>query len=740
MLARSNYRPVRVLNLSRRDFLKLGLSSSAGLTLAIYTPSLLAESSSGPGHSANEIPQVEIKKPDAFIRIDTDNTITIIVKHIEFGQGTFTGLPTLVAEELDADWAQIRVQHAPLDVSLYNNLNWGPVQGTGGSSAIANSYYQMRYAGATVRAMLLNAASEQWHINKEDISIVKGQIKNNRSGQIVSFGDLAMAAAKQAIPKKVGLKKHRDFEFIGRDVARKDCAEKINGTAIFTQDIKLPDMLVAVVAHPPKIGLKLKQFDATRAEKVKGVKKIYAISTGVVVLATDFWPAHKARQLLDISWDETDIFKKSSQEILYQYKQLAKTAGLVARNQGNIQSAFKKNNANIITANYEFPYLAHAALEPMNCVIQLAKDSCELWYGAQIPSLDARVVADITGLSVDKIKINTVYAGGSFGRRANPQSDYVAEAANIAKHADTSAAIKMIWTREDDMHAGYYRPLNYHQLTASHDGKGNITAWHHRIVGQSIMKGTGFEAGLISNGIDSTSVEGAVDIPYDIANLHVDLHTTDSPITVQWWRSVGHTHTAFSTETFLDEIAFNINKDPLQLRRELLQNHPRHLAVLELVAKKSKWGTALNEGRGRGVAVHKSFNSYVAEVAEVTVKKDGTFRVDKVFIAIDCGVAVNPDVIRAQMEGGTSYGLSAVFASQITIKDGLVEQSNFDDYEVLRINQMPDVEVFIVDSDEDPTGVGEPATPPIAPAVQNAIAAATGKFHHTLPLPKNIMQ
>ena len=374
----------------------------------------------------------------------------------------------------------------------------------------------------------------------------------------------------------------------------------------------------------------------------------------------------------------------------------------------------------------------------MNCVIQLNSDSCELWYGSQTQSGDQFAVAQTVGLPPEKVKINTLFAGGSFGRRANPSSDYVVEAAHIAKASKLSTPIKLVWTREDDTLSGYYRPLNYHELGAAVDEDGNITAWQHRIVGQSILTGTAFEEMLVKDGIDSTSVEGAANLPYSIPNMHVDLHSPKLPVPIQWWRSVGHTHTAFSTEVFLDEIAHKINKDPVELRRELLKKHPRHLGVLNLAAEKANWGTALAKNKGRGIAVHKSFNSYVAEVAEVTVNENGTYSVDKVTIAVDCGIAINPDVIRAQMEGGMGYGLCTVLSSEITLKDGYVEQNNFDGYQVLRMNQMPEVEVHIVDSNENPTGVGEPGTPPIAPAVINAIAAATGKFYRNLPLPSKL--
>ncbi len=727
-----------LVNESRRTFLKLGVVAGTGLTLGVYFRQAVAEeAASGPGHSVAATPEFNVKDPSAFVRINADNTVTVISKHIEFGQGTYTGLSTLVAEELDADWSQVRVESAPADAAIYNNLNWGPVQGTGGSSAIANSFYQMRYAGAAARNMLKSAAAQKWNVPVDSLSVTRGIVAHQDSSRSATFGELAEIAAEQAVPEKVTLKEKKDFVLIGKHVPRVDSISKSNGTAIFTQDIQLPDLLTALIAHPPKFGAVVKSFDADKAMAVKGVRKVVQVHSGVAVIAKDFWTAKKARDLLQIEWDESNAYTKSTDEIFAEYKQLAQKPGAVAFTTGDTNNALSKADK-VLKAEFQFPFLAHAALEPMNCVVQVKKDSCELWYGAQVQTGDLHAVAAIVDLPPEKIKINTLLAGGSFGRRANPKSDYVVEAAAIAKASSLSVPIKLVWTREDDMHAGYYRPLNYHQLQAGIDKAGNITAWHQRIVGQSILTGTAFESMLVIDGIDSTSVEGAKDLPYGIPNQLVDLHSPTLPVPIQWWRSVGHTHTAFSTETFLDEIAHTIKKDPVQLRRELLTEHPRHLGVLNLVAKKSNWSKPLGSNRGKGVAVHKSFDSYVAQVAEVTVHENREFTVDKVYIAVDCGIAVNPDVIRAQMEGGMGYGLSAVLSSAITLKNGAVEQSNFDGYQVLRMNQMPEVEVHIVESEENRAGVGEPGTPPIAPAVINAIAAATGKFYHSLPLPRTI--
>jgi isoquinoline 1-oxidoreductase subunit beta len=723
---------IRIVNLSRRDFLKAG----AGLTLGAMAPGVWAQMA-GPGRAGGETVATGTFEPNAFVRIGADNTVTVIVKHLEMGQGTYTGLPTLVAEELDADWNQIRVQGAPADAGRYNNLFWGPAQGTGGSTAIANSYEQMRKAGATARAMLVSAAAQRWNVAPESLTVARGTVLHKASGRRASFGALAADAAKMPIPADPKLKEPKQFVHIGKRVPRTDSRAKCTGTATFTQDVKLPGMLTAVVAHPPRFGAKVKSFDAAKAKAVKGVTDVVAIPQGVAVLAADFWTAKKGRDALAVEWDETGAFKLGTAEIMAEYRKLAATPGASARKEGDVNGALA-GAAKTLEAAYEFPYLAHAAMEPMNCVVKLGTDACEVWNGHQFQTVDQAAVARVVGLKPEQVSLHTLYAGGSFGRRANPASDYLVEAAAVAKAINGRAPVKLVWTREDDMRAGYYRPMNFHALKAGLDAQGNIVAWHHRIVGQSILTGTAFESMLVKNGIDATSVEGASNLPYAIANLDVELHTPKMGVPVQWWRSVGSTHTAFSTEIFLDELAAAGGKDPYELRRALLGKHPRHKGVLELAAQRAGWGKPLAPAkgarRGRGIAVHESFNSFVAQVAEVTVRKDGSLKVDRVVCAVDCGVAVNPEVIRAQMEGGIVYGLTAALHGAITLKDGVVEQSNYHDYAPLRMNEMPRVEVHIVPSAEKPTGVGEPGVPPIAPAVANAIFAATGKRLRNLPL------
>ncbi len=657
------------------------------------------------------------------------------------GQGVFTGLPTLVAEELDAAWSQVRATGAPADAKLYNNLLWGPAQGTGGSTAMANSFEQYRQAGAAARAMLVAAAAEQWKVPADSVQVKNGVVFH-ANGKKASFGELADAAGRQPVPTAIKLKDAKDFVFIGKHVPRTDARAKSNGTAIFTQDFKLPDMLTAVVAHAPRFGQKLKSFDSSAVTTVPGVRFVVEVPTGVAVLATTFWAAKKGRDALKLVWDDTSGFKGTSADMMADYKKLAATPGKPARNDGDAAKAIA-GAAKRLDATFEFPYLAHAAMEPMNCVVKLTTSSCDIWNGEQFQTGDQMAVAKYTGLKPDQVRLNMLFAGGSFGRRASATSDYVLEAVSIAvaltQAGKPGIPVKMVWTREDDMKGGYYRPMYLHALQAGIDAAGNITGWQHRIVGQSILTGSAFESMMVKDGVDMTSVEGASSLPYAIPDLAVDLHSPRFGVPVLWWRSVGSTHTAFSTETFIDELATAAGKDPVAFRRALLGKHARHLATLDLVADKAGWSKPLAAGkpgekRGRGVAVHESFGTVVAQVAEVSVDKDGKYTVDRVVCAVDCGLAVNPDVVRAQMEGGIGFGLSAAMSGRITLKDGVVEQSNFHDYPVLRINEMPAIEVHIVPSTAKPSGVGEPATPVIAPAVANALAMATGKRIRTLPI------
>ena len=726
---------IRIENLSRRDFLKQG----GGLTLALVLPGVAAAAGAGPG-IAGTAPVVSGDfSPNAFVRIGSDDTVTVIAKHLEMGQGTYTGLATLVAEELDADWSRVVVEGAPADAGRYNNLFWGPAQGTGGSTAIANSFMQLRQAGAAARAMLVTAAAARWQVSAGDIVVRDGVLSHAASGRAARFGELAEAAAGLPVPAAPMLKDPSAFRLIGRHLPRKDSLAKTTGKAMFTQDVRLPGMLVAVVAHAPRFGATVRAVGDARTRALPGVVEVVRIPSGVAVLARDTWSARKGRDALEIEWDERAAWRGSSDALYARYRELAATAGAVARREGDAEAELGKA-ATVIEAEFMLPFLAHAAMEPMNCVIRLDKEGCEVWNGEQFQTGDQHALAALFGLKPEQVRLNMLYAGGSFGRRANPHSDYLLEAGQIVKAIDGRAPVKLVWMREDDMRAGHYRPLYLHRIRAALDRAGRPLAWSQRIVGQSIITGTAFESVMVKDGIDATSVEGATNLPYAVPNLQVELHTTNAEVKVpvQWWRSVGSSHTGFATEVFLDELAAAAGTDPVDYRLALLEAHPRHAAVLRLVADKAGWKTPLapREGvrRGRGVALHESFNTIVAQVAEVSLTADGSYTVDRVVCALDCGVAVNPDVIRAQMEGGIGFALTAALAGEITFDDGKVVQSNFHDYTMLRINQMPKIEVHIVPSAEKPTGVGEPGVPPLAPALVNALFAAGGKRIRRLPI------
>jgi isoquinoline 1-oxidoreductase beta subunit len=712
------------LQATRRDVLKGGVA----LTVAIGLPQAATAKT-----ASEASPKGGVLEPGAFIRVGADDTVTVLSKHLEMGQGVYTGLATIVAEELDADWTKILVEGAPADAKLYNNSAFGPMQGTGGSTSIANSFDQLRKAGATARTMLVTAAAQRWAVPASEITVSNGVVAHKASKHSARFGELVADAAKLPVPTDVKLKDPSTFTRIGKDAARVDAKAKSTGTATFTQDVKLPGMLTAAVVHPPRFGAKVKSFDATKAKAIKGVKSVVAYETparsGVAVLATDFWTAKKGAEALTIEWDESAAFKRSSADIFAEYRELARKPGESARKDGDVDKAFA-TAAKIIEATYEFPFLAHASMEPLNCVVRIGANECEVWNGEQFQTVDQAAVAKIVGVPPANVKLNQLFAGGSFGRRANFLSDYLLDAAALTKAAGVSEPVKMVWTRENDMRGGFYRPMYLHTLRAGLDRQGKIIAWQHHIVGQSIMNG-GFNQ---KGPIDPTSVEGASNLPYDIPNLSVELHTTKLQVPIQWWRSVGSTHTAFATECFLDDIARETKQDPYAFRRALLsEKHARHRAVLDLVAEKSGWKQPRGKDEIWGLAVHESFNTVVAQVAQL--KRNGSaLKLEKVVCAVDCGLAVNPNIVKMQMESGIGYGLAAALTGAITVKDGIVEQGNFDDYPVLRMNQMPAIETHILPSTNKPSGVGEPGTPVIAPALANALALANGKSVRSLPL------
>ncbi len=709
---------------SRRDFVRVSVAVGGGLLVAVGCKPADKGAAVGAGAGGGTF------EPNAFIRIDGSGNVTIISKHLEMGEGSYTGLATIVADELDADWAKVRVEGAGADSKKYANLLFG-MQGTGGSSAIANSWEQHRKAGAAARAVLMTAAARQWGVAETELTTEPGVVVHAKSNRRAEYGTLVAAAAKLAPPEKPQLKDPKDFRYIGKEkgVPRIDAKEKSTGTAQYTQDVKLPGLLTAVVAHAPLYGAKVKSFDAAKAKAVPGVKDVVQIPSGVAVLAEHFWAAKRGRDALTVEWDTSKANTKGSADVAADLRALAGKAGVEVRKEGDGAKALA-GAAKTVEAMYEFPYLAHASMEPLNCVVQLNKDGAELWYACQFQTFDQMAVAAVFGMKPEQIKINMLYSGGSFGRRANGQSDYVVEAASIAKAIEGRAPVKLVWTREDDTSSGYFRPAFMHHIKGGLDKSGVPVAWVHRIAGQSVMMGTPMAP---KDGKDGSSFEGAADQPYVAGNVYVDLHTPEIGIPVQWWRSVGNTHTAFAVEMFVDELAHAAGKDPVEFRRGLLGKEPRWLGVLNLAAEKAGWGSKLPAGRARGVAVHKSFGTYVAEVVEVSLE-GGKPKVHRVVCAVDCGIVVNPDVVRAQMEGGIAYGLGAALYGKIDIAKGKVVSTNFDRYRVLRQREMPVVEVHLVPSTEKPTGVGEPGTPPIGPAVGNALFALTGKPVRKLPL------
>jgi isoquinoline 1-oxidoreductase subunit beta len=712
-----------IVNISRRTFLKAGAIAGGGLILGFSMPGsrktlgqVLANSSPGP---------VTL---NAFVRIGADDTINILVNKSEMGQGVYTSLPMLVAEELRCDWEKVRVEAAPV-APVYNHTGFG-TQLTGGSTSVASEWERLRTVGATAREMLIAAAADRWKVGKSSCRVEKGIVIHS-SGKRLSYGELAEKAASMPVPKKVKLKDPSSFTILGKPTFRLDTPQKVDGRAIFGIDVRTPGVLTALVARSPVFGGKVKSFDMTKAKSLAGVREIVQVETGVAVVADDYCSAMNGRDALQIVWDEGPSAALSTDGMRDQYAKLAKTPGTVARKEGHpektMPKAFKQ-----LTAEYEVPYLAHAMMEPINCLVDLKKDACDVWTGTQAQTLDRDAAAKVLGFKPEQVQIHTTFLGGGFGRRANPNSDFVTEAVRVAKAVEKP--VRVLWTREDDMKGGYYRPMWYDRLMAGLDAQGNLIAWRHTIVGQSILAGTLFEKGMIKNGLDETSVEGAADTPYGIPNMLVDLHSPKVAVPVQWWRSVGHSHTAFVVESFIDEAAHAADRDPLDFRRALLAGNRRHRAVLELAAAKAGWGTPLPKGRARGIAVHKSFGSSVAEVAEISVSAGGEVRVHKVVCAVDCGRVVNPNIVEAQMESGIVFGLSAALYGAITLKNGRVEQGNFSDYPVLRMDAMPVIEVHIMPSREAPSGVGEPGTPPIAPAVTNAVFALTGKRARRLPI------
>jgi isoquinoline 1-oxidoreductase subunit beta len=709
---------------SRRDFLRTGATFGAGLTVAFYLPSRLMRrlGVSDPGTGL---------APNGWVHIGTDGVVTVTIDKSEMGQGVMTAYPMLIAEELDVDPTAIQVGPTP-----ENPAAWTRRMGTGGSSSVRSSYEILRKAGATARAMLVAAAAHQWGVSPDACRTEHGIVTGPSQGQKLGYGQLAAQAAALPVPADVPIKDPKDFRVLGTRVHRFDTPLKVNGRAQFGIDARVPGMLYASVERSPAFGGSPQHVDDSKAKALAGVRRVMTLEwspddvkaarmeTSVAVVADHYWQALTARRALGIQWSSSPL---DTPGISTKFETLSQQPGVRARAEGDAGGASLAGAAKKVEAVYEVPYLAHAPMEPMNCTASVRSDGCDVWVATQGQTGAQRVAAQVSGLPLDKVRIHTTYLGGGFGRRS--ETDFVAEAVRISK--EVGAPVQVIWTREDDIRHDFYRPATYNRFAAGLDANGNPVAWTHHIVGASIAIS---KHQTLENGIDGSLVEGAANMPYAIPNILVEQTAVDLPVPCGYWRSVGSSHNAYVTESFFDEVARAGGKDPYELRRSLLTGHPRHLAVLDLAADRAGWGKTLPEGRHRGIAVAEAFGSYVAEVAEISLSDDGKWRVHRVVCAVDCGPIVNPDTIEAQMQGGIVYGLSAALYGEITIDGGRARQGNFNDYQVLRMNEMPHVEVYIVPSTEKQGGIGEPGVPPIAPAVANAIFSATGTPVRRLPV------
>ncbi|MEL7114409.1 MAG: xanthine dehydrogenase family protein molybdopterin-binding subunit [Pseudomonadota bacterium] len=710
---------------TRRTFLKLSAGAVGGLLIGAVAPQrAVAMLEDGEGMAT------------PFVHITPDNRVIVLSKHLDKGQGAATGLATLVADELDAAPEQVEATHAPSNPELYKNFLFG-VQGTGGSTAMANSFDQYRQAGATARAMIVQAAAAEWSLSADQISVSQGVVSGG--GNSATFGELSAKAAMQEAPAEVTLKSPDQWVYIGKGFPRVEIPAKTTGSVgLFGMDVQPDNGLVAVIARPPRFGATLASMDAGEVLAMAGVEGVYQIPQGVAVLAASTWVAMQARDALLLEWEEGSGETRGTEDLIAEFRDLLDQPGNPSAPRGDAAAKLAEA-AQVIEADYVLPYLAHASMEPLDMTILYDGQSATLWGGSQIQTGDHFTAAGVLGLEFPQVAINTTWGGGSFGRRATPDSHLVVEASMIAKAwldaGNAARAIKLVYTREDDIQGGYYRPLALHRVRAGLDADGNISGWEHRIVSQSIFTGTNFESFVVHDGVDHSTVEGTSDTTYAIPDMHVDVHHPEVGVPTLWWRAVGHTHTAYVMETMMDELARAAGRDPVEFRLAYLADDTRLANVLELAVEKA--GPSGPEGTHRGIAVHKSFNSYVAEVADVRIREDGTVKVEKVTCGVDCGVAINPDNVVAQVEGALGYGLSAILREEITLTDGEVDQWNYPDYMPLRITDMPEVAVHIVPSSEAPTGIGEPGTPPIGPAVANAVFAATGQRIRELPFSRH---
>ena len=719
----------RLKGLSRRTFVKIGVVAGAGLTLSVSYKVI-----SGPGAP----PADATFAPNAFLRIDTDGSITVVVSRSEMGQGVATALPQLVAEELDVAWDQVSFEFAPAHPA-YGRFG---MQVRGGSTSVSQSWEPLREAGAKARWMLREAAAQRWRSLADEVQMRGGKALH-ADGYELTYGQLASATALLEVPKEVPLKDPADFRIIGKSAPRLDVPVKTTGEAVFGIDAGPSDTRVAVVARCPVFGGSVRSFDSAPALAVSGVDEVVELESGVAVVASGYVAAKAGRDALVVEWDEGPGNELSDAEIFRRFE-AAQEHGKTTRDDGDVDAVFAAGGAaggEPIRATYRLPYLAHATMEPMNCTAWVREGRCTVWTGTQFQNAPdvvgggaRQVAAKAAGVEADDTEVHTTFLGGGFGRRA--ERDFVREAAELAGRID--GPVKVIWSREDDMQHDFYRPASHHELVAVLGSDGMPEAWQHRIATQSIMQHLvpGWVPGIAARWAgskDPTATEGASNQPYDVPNIRVTFAKVDLPIPVGFWRSVGHTHTAFVVESFIDELAHAARRDPYTYRRGLLSAHPRLLRVLDAVAKASDWGSPAPRGRARGIAMAESFGSFVAQVAEVSIE-DGRPRVHKVWCAIDCGVVVNPAIVRAQMESGIVYGLTAALYGEINIQNGRVVQSNFHDYPMLRMDEAPEVEVLLMPSGDAPGGVGEPGTPPIVPAVTNALFALTGDRIRTLPI------
>ncbi|OHX19064.1 xanthine dehydrogenase family protein molybdopterin-binding subunit [Chromobacterium sphagni] len=710
--------------ISRRSFLKMGGTVGGALCLGF-----ILQDSGRMAMAADAKPT--IPAPNAFIRIETDGTVTIVSNKSEMGQGIYTSLAMLIAEELECDWSRVKVVSAPVG-AVYAHTAFH-IQITGGSTSTLSSYDQYRKIGAAARDMLISAAARRWGVPASQCRAENSRVFNQANGASLGYGELTEAAAKLPVPDSVELKPRHRWKLLGTRVHRLDGPAKLDGSAQFAMDVRLPGMLTALIRHCPSYGGKPRSFNADAARAVPGVKAVFAIDNGVAVLADGFWPAKKARDLLQVEWDRGANAALDSARLRADYRARAAKPGQAYRSEGDAAAALA-GAARKLEAWYEQPYLSHSPMEPLNCVVWLKPGSCEIWSGTQSQTIDAGMAAGMAGLKPEQVSLHTTFLGGGFGRRAVPVgSDWLREAMQVAKLHGQGVPIKLMWTRDDDLAGAYYRPMWLDRVRGGLDAHGKPVAWLQTGVGQSIISGTPFAAMMVKNGIDAVSVEGSDDMPYALPAVQLDLHTPQIPLPVLWWRSVGHSHSAFSKESFIDELARLAGQDPVAYRLALMDKAPREQAVLREAARIAGWGRKLPKGHGLGAAVHSSFGSHVAQVVQVSIKGK-ELKVEHVWCAVDCGVVVNPDQVAAQMEGAIMFGLTAALFGAISFKDGEIEQKNFDGYQIVRMFQAPRVDVSIVASEEAPGGTGEPAVPLVAPALANAIHAAGGGRQRALPL------